>query len=304
MATPLITASMLLAAPASISWTVVPTLTASFQQNAAQLGAVCWRATSYVDTYCHQPLRAAVHTDTLTGPGAARVAVDRNTGTGTLLARYGPVTGVAAVQVSSARAFPPAWALVPAGQYSVREPVDFSELATGPSGSNVVDVAPGYIRWAHGRAGQKILLSTVSGWPHTSLTASAGEGDGTLAVDDVTGWAGCAGYIYDGLVPETAEVTAVSAASPKQLPGVAGTVQSGPGTLTLASPLSGQHPIGTVISAVPGNVIHAGILAATVEALETIDAIATQSLSGQMAGGTGILAEQCELLLDEFCRVA
>ena len=98
-------------------------------------------------------------------------------------------------------------------------------------------------------------------------------------------------------------MTAAAADTPVQLPGVAGTVQAGPGTLTLSGPLASNHDVGTVISALPPVVLRAAALAATVEALETIDAIAVQSMSGQSVS-VGALAESCELLLDDFRRWA
>ena len=111
------------------------------------------------------------------------------------------------------------------------------------------------------------------------------------------------GWVYDGRLTEPATITAITAASPVQLDGVAGTVQAGPGTLTLAAPLVNGHYAGTVVSALPSAVIHATWLAAAVEALEGIDAIAVQSLNGQSVS-LGALAEQAELLLDDFRRVA
>ena len=93
---------------------------------------------------------------------------------------------------------------------------------------------------------------------------------------------GGTGFVYDGRFTEPATVTAVTAASPAPLPGIAGTVQAGPGTLTLSAPLACAHDAGTVFSALPLTaIIGAALLAATVEALEGIDAIAVQSMNGQ-----------------------
>jgi hypothetical protein len=299
---------MLASAPAGLSWQVVPTLTASGPEQEAQLSAVCWNATSIVDTYCRQPLRAVVNTETELGPGRGRITVDRDTGLVSLITRRWPVTDVAAIQTSPARAFPATWTPVPAGQFRIRRPV-IDQLGptppSAPSGGNVIDVAPGCIPGHLGRGSLNVQWSYTSGWPHTSLTAAAGEAAETLDVDDVTGWGtGWAAWIYDGPNTEVAQVTAGTATVPMQLPNGAGTVQAGPGTLTLAAPLVNEHSDDAVISAVPSDAIHAAYLAAAVQALETIDAIATQSLSGQMAGGTGALATQYEYLLDPFLRVA
>lgn len=307
MATPYITPSMLTSAPAGLSWTVIPTLTANASAQLAQLAQVCWQATSAVDRYCRQPLRATVNTDTDTGPGLPRVAVDRRTRKGTLVTRRWPVTAVAAVQTSLATAFPERWTAIPAGQWKIRHPPILSSApdpATGPSGGNVIDVAPGYITWDYGRGGWDVMLSYISGWPHAGLTATASQGGQQISVDDVTAWSGATGFIYDGTSTELVTVTAAAATTPPQLPGVGGPVQAGPGTLTLAQPLASTHGTGVVVSALPPDVLRATVLQASVMALEGIDAIATQSLSGQMAGGTGVLAEEVEMILDDYRRVA
>lgn len=306
-ATPYITAGMLQSHPAGISWNVIPTLTASTQAQLAQLAQVCWQATSAVDRYCRQPLRATVNTETGPGPGMSRVAADRRTRKGTLITRRWPVTSVAAVQTSLASAFPAQWSLVPAGQWKVRHPPVLSAgptPATGPSGGNVIDVAPGYITWDYGRGGWDVMVSYVSGWPHAGLTVTAQPGAQQISVDDVTAWAGVTGFIYDGTSTEAVTVLAAPATAPVQLPGAAGTVQAGPGVLALAQPLAFAHTAGTVVSALPPDVIRATALQASVQALEGIDAIATQSLSGQMAGGTGVLAEEVEMILDDYRRIA
>lgn len=306
-ATPYITPAMLTAAPAGLSWSVVPTLTASAPAQLAQLAQVCWQATSAVDRYCRQPLRAVINTETGAGPGLPRIASDRATRRGTIVTRRWPVTSVAAIQVSPSIAFPEQWTPVPSGQWRIRHPVILSAAPTpetGPSGGNAIDVAPGYITWDRGKGGWDVMTSYQSGHPHAGLTASATSGAQTLTVDDVTGWAGTVGFLYDGVSTELVEVVDATAAVPVQLPGVAGTVQAGPGTLALAQPLQFSHSTGAVVSALPPDIIRATALQASVMALEMIDAIATQSLSGQMAGGTTILAEEVELILDDYRRVA
>ncbi|MCX4750904.1 hypothetical protein OG455_41220 [Kitasatospora sp. NBC_01287] len=306
-ATPYITPAMLTSAPAGISWTVVPTLTANTQQQAAQLAQVCWQATSAVDRYCRQPLRAVINTETGSGPGLPRIASDRSTCRGTIVTRRWPVTAVEAIQTSPSTAFPQQWTVVPAGQWKIRQPVIMTAAPTpdtGPSGGNVIDVAPGYITWDRGRGGWDVMTSYQSGHPHAGLTATATAGAQTVLVDDVTGWAGAVGFLYDGVSTELVEVASVAATVPVQLPGVAGAVQAGPGVLTLSQPLTFNHSSDAVLSALPPDVIRATALQASVMALETIDAISTQSLSGQMAGGTTVLAEEVEMILDDYRRVA
>lgn len=307
MATAYVNAAMLTSHPAGISWNTVPTLTADTAALTAQLEQVCWQATSAVNRYCLQPLRATVATENGRGPGLPRVAVDRDTRQGKLVTRHWPVTAVEAIQVSPSDAFPSAWSLVPSGQWKIRNPVILSAAPSpdvGPQGGNLIDVARGNITWDRGRGGFDVMTSYQHGWPHAGVASAALAGTQSLAVDDVTGWAGTAGFVYDGVSTEIVEVTGVAATTPVQLPGVAGTVQAGPGTLTLADPLGFAHAAGVIVSALPPDVIRAAALQAAVIALETIDAIATQSLSGRMAGGTTVLAEEVEMILDAYVRVA
>lgn len=306
MTTPYINAAMLTSHPAGISWNTVPTLTASTAEQTAQLEQVCWQATTAVNRYCRQPLRATVATENGRGPGLPRVGVDRDTCQGTLVTRYWPVTNVEAIQVSPSAAFPSAWSLVPSGQWKIRNPAILSAVPSPdaiPQGGNLIDVAPGYITWDRGRGGFDVMTSYQHGWPHAGVASAASAGAQSIAVDDVTGWAGAVGFVYDGASTELIEVTSVAATTPVQLPGVAGTVQAGPGTLALADPLEFAHNADVIVSAIPPDAIRASALQAAVIALETIDAIATQSLSGRMAGGTGVLAEEVEMILDAYVRV-
>ena len=298
---------MLTSHPAGLAWATVPTLTASPGQQMAQLADVCWQATSAVDRYCRQPLRATVATETLRGPGMPRVAADRSTRTATLITRRWPVTSVAAIQISRASSYPAQWSALPTGQWKIRTPLILDaapQPATAPQGGNVIEVGPGFITWDLGRGGWDVMPSYQHGWPHAGLTAASTAGAQSLLVDDVTGWAGAVGWAYDGVSTELVEVTTAAAAAPVQLPGVGGNVQAGPGVLTLAQPLGFPHGAGVVVSALPPDAIRATALHAAAIALETIDAIATQSLSGQFAGGTGVLAEAAELILDDYQRIA
>lgn len=305
---PYITAATLLARPAGISWTIVPTLTANSAQQTAQIQQACWNATSTVDGYCRQPLRATINTEMGTGPGQPRVSVNRASNVATLITRRWPVTDIAAIQTSQACYFPPVWTLIPAGQYRPRHPVITSSgpaAVTTPTGGNVIDVGPCYINWDYGRGGWDVMTSYTSGYPHAGLTGPAIATAETLAVDDVTAWGdGWAGVIYDGVNTEPVQVTTAAATTPVTLPGVGGTVQAGAGTLTLSSPLSFPHAAGTIVSAIPAEALRGVVLAATVEALEGINAIATQSLSGMTAGGTGALTATYRAILDKYRAIA
>ena len=317
MVTPYCSAGMLTAQPAGLSWQTVPTLTASTQEQAAQLAQVCRNASSIVDSSCRQPLRATVNTETLTAPGKGRLTIDAETGIGSVVTRRWPVAQVLAVQTSPARAFPPVWTPVAVNQTSIRYPVlsaPFAAPQSSASGGNVIDLAPGVASWANGRGTLRLEQAYLSGWAHAGTTGMALAGAMTMHVDDVTGWAGASGWIYDGTSTEPVTVTTATADSALVIPGIVNpvvnslsggalTVQAGPGTVTLTSPLTYGHGAGTVLSALPETALRAAALFCAVQAIETIDAIATQSLSGEV-GSTSLLAQSAEMALCEFRRVA
>jgi hypothetical protein len=264
-----------------------------------------------VDTYVNQVLRATVDNEYLTGPGAPRVGIQQGTGNGLLVMRRWPVTDVLAVQTSQNRASPRTWSTVPAGDYEVEHPLlnEFTDTAsaTGPDGGSSILVAPGHIVDWYGRNGLRVLVSYTNGWPHTSLTQAATVGDTVLHVDDVTGWTGASGFAYDGAQTETVAVSSVAATTPLALPNGVGTAQTGPGTITLSSPLAYAHAVGTVVSALPANVLWATVLAAATQALESgITSVSIQNISGsQTTGGHGVsdLEDQYKELLDPYKRV-
>jgi hypothetical protein len=285
---------------------------ASTAQQLAEQTSICWRATSLVDTYCNQVLRATVDNEYLTGPGAPRVGVEQDTCIGTLVMRRWPVIDVLAIQTASNRSFPRTWSTVPASKYEVTYPLinalTDTAAVTAPDGGSSITLAPGVVPPLRcGRNSTRILVSYTNGWPHASLTAAASAGAMSLSVDDVTGWAGASGFIYDGSATEPTSASAASAATPLALPNGVGTAQTGPGTITLASPLANTHPAGAMVSALPANVLWATILACATQALESgIDAIAMPAIPGtQTTGGHGVeeLETQYEALLDAFRRV-
>jgi hypothetical protein len=320
LGTSYITPQMLMNAPTGVSWSIIPRPKATTAEVNAEVENVCWRATSTVDTYARQVLRSTIASEELRGPGIPRCNVDRNTGNGVLQAKWWPVTEVLAIQVSPSRAFPPVWAPVPDGLWRIRHPlisVGDSASATAPDGGWTIDVAPGWITWygcgrgpvpgswtgGGGRGGTLVQVCYLNGWPHTSLTEAANDGDTEVSVDDVTGWTGTSGFAYDGAATEQMAGGSVSADTPVVLPYDAGTAQGGPGTITLTSPLNFDHAAGTVISALPADVIYAAILAAAVQALTGgTDSITIQSLSGEHSSpqptAEGMTKQYRELLSD------
>lgn len=281
---------------------------------------ICIRATSIVDTYCNQVLRATVDNEYLTGPGSARFGFQQGSGLALLYMRRWPVTEVLAIQASPNR-LPRRWEPVPSGLYEVNHPLinmyADTASATAPDGGSSIVVdpcglypaggTPGGWRGAASRNGLRLIVSYTNGWPHTSLTQFVQAGAQTLYVDDVTGWTGASGFVYDGSSTESVSVASVAAAYPVNLPNGVGTAQAGPGTVTLASPLAFGHNAGVLVSSLPANVMQAAILAAAAQALESgIESISIQALPGtQTSSGHGVqeLVGQYKEFLDPFRRI-
>lgn len=309
--TPYITPAMLVNAPTGVSWSIIPFPKATTPQQLAEQTNICWRATSIVDGYCNQVLRATIDNEQMSGPGNYRVSVENSTGNTRVILRRWPVTQILAVQVSPNASFPRRWVTVPTGFYDIEHPVLGVYTNTAPTssadGGQSILVAPGYAGWVLGRNGFRILTSYINGWPHTSATSAITAGATTVQVDDVTGWAGAYGTIYDGDKTETFAVSSVSATTPLALPNGVGTAQTGPGTLTLSTPLSSDHASGVVLTTLPGSVIWATVLAAMAQALEAgIVSVSIQNIPGSLtAGGHGVsdIKTEYELLLEPYKRV-
>lgn len=311
LGTSYINVPMLFSAPTGIGWRLIPNPKASQKEVEAEATSICWRATSIVDTYANQPLRSTINTEELAGPGNIRVGVQHGSGNGLLVMRRWPVTQILAVQTSPNRSFPRQWTQVPSTQYEIEHPLinvaTDTAAADGPDGGSSILLAPGIVDWRCGRNNLRLMVSYTNGWPHTSLTATATTGAMVLNVDDVTGWVGASGFVYDGGSTEPVAVQSVSATTPLPLPNGVGFAQTGPGTVTLTAPLAYQHTQGVVVSALPANVLWATILAAATQALESgITAITIQNLPGsETVGGHGIeeLQMEYEMLLQPFRRI-
>lgn len=261
--TPYITPQILTAAPTGVSWSTIPGRNATPDEQLAEQLNICARATSMVDTACNQVLRATVDTETLTGPDF-RVTIQRQTGNARLILSRWPVLQVLGGRWALNQP-PYQWQDLPADQWAVEVPVIGLYGTSAPSdageGGQSVLLAPGHVSWANGRHGCAIQVTYVNGWPHTSLTAAAQAGATTIEVDDCTGWApatpggqGATGVVHDGANQEAVTVTSASAVS-------------GPGTLTLAQPLTASHAAGVVVTTLPEQIMWAAVLFATAQAL-------------------------------------
>jgi hypothetical protein len=270
-----------------------------------------------VDGVCKQPLRATTDILPLYGPGAPRVYVPRGRGNQpvTLIMTRWPVLEVISVQYAK-NELPYNWSTVPSGlsvpAYPPSGLYGSSAPAASGEGGQAIRVPAGYIDWRYGPMGYATLTTYVNGWPHCGLTAQAtpvtGDTPQTIQVDDCTGWvitpafpgmaSGATGTVYDAGGQEVIQVTAASASA-------------GPGTLTLASPLTNSHAAGVMVSTLPQSVEWAAMLFAVATALERgATAMKLPEVPGgriaQAAGqdpSSGNPAKWAKDILQPFCRI-
>ena len=307
--TPYVTPKILTQAPTGISWsTIPPGRDVTYEMRLAEQSNICQRATAMVDSYCNQVLRATVDSEQLPGPDF-RMTIQTGVGTTRVVMQRWPILEILSVQVASNAVFPRQWTSLQQGYWDIEVPVVGLYGTSAPSsageGGQAIILPPGTVTWSLGRNGYLVRIDYVNGWPHTGLTTNAVAGDMTLSVDDCTGWSitgentgyvGATGTIYDSGSQEVIQVTATSAVS-------------GPGTLTLAIPITFNHDAGTMVSTLPQSIMWAAILYSSSIAL-TRGATATTIQTIPGGGGStsgpkvpGDLAGEAELLLNPFRRV-
>ena len=284
----------------------------------AEMWNICGRATSRVNGYCGQVLRATVDTELVHGPdyyvttgpasgGSSWTPYWGNSWAGNtriILSRW-PVLQVTQVQTCPNNLWPRVWTTLPAGFAEPEAPplAVYGTVSPGGSaeGSQAILVGGGYISKCYGRNGWAIQVTYINGWPHCSLTSAVAAGVTSLPVNDCTGWAitnyygttGATGKIADSGQQEAVHVTASSATS-------------GPGNLTLAAATNYPHQAGTILTTLPSSIEQACIYFATAEALTrgatstTIHAVGGAAQSS--SAGARELIEEGELLIHAFRR--
>lgn len=307
-------------APTGIDWTSIPVGDdVTLAENESEWWNMCQRATAKVNGYCNQVLRATIDDELLHGPdyrvtvgpaggGSYNPAYWMGSGSCSYnarvrLARF-PILQIVSVSTCPNTVFPRTWRPVPSGFFEPETPPIGIYGSVAPSaeafGGQSIIVAPGYIDWVYGRNGYAVHVQYVNGFPHAQITTAAAAGATSLLVDDCTGWGlssyvgsatGATGVVKDGGQQETVHAASTS-------------VVSGPGTLTLSSPLVYPHPAGTIVTTLPAQIEQACILFATAEALTrgatttTIHDIGghSQNTGGDVAG----LNTEAELLCHPF----
>lgn len=293
---PYVTPAMLRAAVTGISWATIPNRGATPEQQLNEQMNICFRATAMLEANANQVLRAQVNTETFT-VGNFRCLI-QNSGVTRILTSATPVTGIVGGRISSGWAFPRQWTTIPANQFDPDQPISGVAPSSAGDGGQAILLAPGYgWNWFGWGGGARIEVTYTSGWPHTSLTAAAAAGATTLSVSDITGWGATVGAtVYDvGGFQEFITVTAVT-------PDVTDAV-TGPGTLTVATPLAFPHDPGVLVSTMPSGLMQASIYLGVAQALQRgSTATVVQSTSGGSAGGGPQTAEQLMKLAYEAIR--
>lgn len=307
----------LLTAPTGVDWTTIPPSDDyNAAQNMAEMWNMCARATSRVDSYCNQPLRATADVELCHGPdfrvtcgpaaggysptpywakagGNARIILSRR-----------PILQVSQIQVCANATWPRSWTTLPSGWAEPESPAIGLYGSSAPSGDasggQAILVGPGYISWNLGRNGYAIQVSYLNGWPHASLTSAVTAGVTSLPVNDCTGWAvenyygtytGATGVINDSGQQESFHVSSSS-------------VTAGPGNLVLASATAYPHPAGTIVTTMPRSIEEACIKFCAAEALTrgatstTIHAVGGAAQSSD--SGASSLIEEGELLIHPY----
>ena len=262
--TPYLSPEMLMTEPTGISWDTIPSKAASPQQKRAAQLNICQAATSAVDEFCQVPLRATIDVETLTGPGNNwRVQILSN-GTARVLLSRPPIVTVLSATSNPATQFPAVPVAINRSQFKIEIPLmgvygSTAPDAGGDSGGQAIIAAPGVFSWIKGRNSTELTVTYLNGWPHTSITADVSSGSSVIPVDDVCGWLGANGVLYDVFTQESVTVSVVT-------PAVTGAL-NGPGTLTLSSPLSADHNAGVVVTTLPRSAIEAALLFAISKSL-------------------------------------
>lgn len=280
----------------------------------AVLSTICSEATTKAEQIAQQPLRATLITEFLSGPHF-RLTV-QNTAPGlpgwnsgpqnarAVCSRW-PVAQVLAVSTCPNGTWPRVFTPVPAGNFEPEIPVmglygSSVPDASGGDGGQAVLIAPGWVNWAAGRRGWRVKVTYIAGWPHACVTTAGTAGALSLAVDDCTGWApatgsttGAAGIVYDALGGGQEAVTCTAA-----------TATAGPGTITLASPLSYAHAAAVMVSALPQAVIWATAELAAADAITRgAQATTIQTMGGkQQAATPDWLCKSAEYRLTRYRR--
>jgi hypothetical protein len=314
--TPYLTPQMLLSSNYGISWGTFPRVGATpAEQVSAQLD-ICHTVTAEMDTLASLTLRATVDPEMEFGPDFI-ITILPNGWARFRLSNW-PILQVVSAQVSPASSTPPTWTSIPSTSLTTEHAGLSLTGSIVPSGAGpgptAVLIAPNYVDWQNGRKGYLVQVTTINGFPVAGMDATVHAGDHSIHVDDITGWwngtSGARGTIYD---PPYREPVVVGGATPD----TAGAI-SGPGTLTLTSPLQFSHTPSVgglyqadqriLLSAMPSALLQAGFYLATYYGLiRGATGAVVQAARGQAAPSgvkaAGTWREAAIAILERYARV-
>lgn len=283
--TPYITIAEYKAAPTAIDYdNLVADSTDPLVQDAELKNAIA-RGSSWMDTYCNQPLGA----NTVTEQQRARLRPD---GFLAIHPRYNPVVAVTSLS----------YGITPTQMVSFPDVsvgwVEDQEFVMPYTSANISYSSQGPLQFglpAIPRAGVFCKYTYINGYANTTLAANASVGATSITVANPVGiTAGLSMNIYNGVNSERIVV--------------ASNYSFGSATVPLETPLAYAQTLGVGVSALPPAIKEAAILATTAMIKVRGDYSLTMQVSNQAgqatvnADGTGDLNLAKELLLP-FRRV-
>ncbi len=193
-----------------------------------------------MDTVANEVLRAHIDVEDEFGPDYS-ITIMPNGWARLRFPSMDPILQVVSAQVCSSGAFSnPVWTQIPLDQIETEHNLISPYGTTIPvagTGPTSVLIPPGYVSWVNGRKGFHLQVGAILGYPNSGIDQSANAAATTIHVDDITGWVGARGTIYD---PPRRETVLVTAATPDTTGAI-----SGPGTLTLSAGLKYAHAVTT-----------------------------------------------------------
>ena len=233
--TPYLTPAMLRSSNVGLSWSTFPKPGAAEPDQIAAQTDICQILTSEMDAIANQTLRANAGDEQDFGPDW-RVTVMQNGWTRFRLSRW-PVSRIVSGAYSTVGSAPPVWQAIPASAILIERSGLQAQGTTVPAGIGSAPTAalisPGYIGWQNGRNGYIVRVTTITGYPVAGIDQDALKGATSIHVDDITGWEGARGTIYDPPYRETVNVVMSTPDLPFAI--------AGPGTLELVAGLQFTH---------------------------------------------------------------
>ena len=192
--------------------------------------------TSECDTVANETLRAIVDSEDEFGPDYT-ITVLSSGWTRFRFPGQTPILQIISARVcAAATTGPPTWTNIPVASMATEGSLVSPSGTTIPvtaTGPIAVLIPPGYVNWSNGRKGFRVQVTAICGYPVAGIDQPADAAATSIHVDDITGWLGARGTIFDPPKREQVQVSSVT-------PDVPGAI-SGPGALGLVTGLKYAH---------------------------------------------------------------